>query len=1460
MKRILGLDLGTTSIGFAYIKEGENEKELSSIEKIGVRVNPLTTDEQTNFEKGKPLTTNADRTLKRGARRNLDRYQLRREDLIEILKKASLISDDSILTENGKNTTFETWRLRAKAVNEKIEKHEFARVLLAINKKRGYKSSRKTKNEEDGQAVDGMGIAKLLYEENLTPGQLSFQILQNGKTLLPDFYRSDLQAEFNKVWNFQKQFYSEIFTDEFYKELQGKGQRATSALFWITCKFNIAEIKDLEDSLKTEKTIKFNKRQQKKLQAYKWRSDAISKQLPKEEVAYVLTEINNDLNKSSGYLGAISDRSKKLYFNKETVGQHLYRQLQKNQHTRLKNQVFYRQDYLDEFEIIWETQAKFHSELTKELKEEIRDIVIFYQRKLKSQKGLISFCEFESREIVKNGREKTVGLRVASKSSSMFQEFKIWQILSNLEFRNKTTKEKLSLDLEAKEILFEELNLKGNLSASKIIELLGCESKDWELNYKTIEGNRTNKSLYEAYLKILEIEGYDVKDLLKVKSNKDELELDDLNVPATKIKNMVNKIFDTLEISTEILDFDADLDGKDFEKQASYQLWHLLYSAEDDSKKYSEDDILTYGNDNIGLKKQLCAKFGFKPEHAKILVNVDFQDDYGNLSSKAMRKIYPYIKEHQYSDACEQAGYRHSKYSLSKEELKKRELKPHLELLKKNSLRNPVVEKILNQMVNVVNTLIDNEKKKDPNFKFDEIRIELARELKKNAKERAEMTTNINAAKMRHEKIVKRLQSEFGVANPTRNDIIRYKLYEELKNNGYKDLYTNTYIPREKLFTKEIDIEHIIPQSKAFDDSFSNKTICYREENLKKGNRTAIDYIQSEYGGEKLEEYLNRITALNKNWGKDKQEEGISKAKFQKLQKRESEIGEGFAERDLRDSQYIAKKAKSMLFEITPSVVSTSGSITDRLREDWDLINVMKELNLPKYRMLGLAEIQERKFGKQVEVITDWTKRNDHRHHAMDALAVAFTKRNHIQYLNYLNARKNENHKLHANIIAIEKKETELVENGNGSKKRLFKKPLPNFRQVAKEHLENVLVSHKAKNKVVTKNKNKTKSKKGEKVKIELTPRGQLHKETVYGKYHYYNSKEEKVGTKFNKETIAQVSNPLYRKLLLQRLEENNNDPKKAFGGKNALVKNLIYLDKIKTEVLPEKVKLVWLEEDFSIRKDITPENFKDLKTIEKVLDDGVKRVLKKRLSDFGNDPKKAFSDLGKNPIWLNEEKGISIKRVTISGVKNAEHLHYKKDHLGNFILDDDGHKIPVGYVSTGNNHHIAIYRDENGELLDYVVSFSDAVKRKSYGLPIVPKDTNKLWDKVFQLGIDNQSILATLPRQGLQLEFSMKQNECFVFPNEAMDFNPKEVDLHNPNYKKLISPNLFIVQTISKVMYGNNAVRDYVFRHHLDTTKDKSSALKGVSHQIIKSLSHLHGIVKVRINHLGDIVSVGEY
>ena len=1354
MKKILGLDLGTNSIGWAVVNEAETSEENSSIVKLGVRVNPLTVDELSNFEKGKSITTNADRTLKRSMRRNLQRYKLRRENLIELLKEKGFIDDDTILSENGNKTTFETCRLRAKAATEEILLKEFARVLLMINKKRGYKSSRKAKSTEEGQLIDGMEIAKRLYEEDLTPGQLSLQLLESGMKYMPDFYRSDLQSEFEKVWDAQKRYYPELLSDELKEELQGKNKTQTWAIF--------AKYAHVEGTKRATKGFELKK------ENYQWRSASLSEKLDLEQLAVVLQEINGQINNASGYLGNISDRSKALYFNKQTVGQYQMAQLDKNPNYSLKNQVFYRQDYLNEFETIWESQAKYHPELTQELKKEIRDIVIFYQRPLKSQKGLISFCEFESRQIELeiDGKKKikTIGLRVCPKSSPLFQEFKIWQILNNIQVTSEQEGKRF-LYQEEKEKLFAELNYKEKLSKAEAIKLLYGNQNGIEINYKDLEGNKTQAALFKAYQTIIEMSGHGEYDFSKI--------------PAAKAVDIVSEVFAGLGFNTDILRFDASLEGKAFEQQPMFKLWHLLYSYEGDKSELG----------NQKLVEKLFEAYGFDKEYATVLAGVVFHEDYGSLSSKAIRKILPHLKDGlDYSVACEYAGYKHSKNSLTKEEIADKVLKDKLDLLPQNSLRNPVVEKILNQMVNVVNAIVDEYGKPD------EIRIELARELKKSAKEREELTKSINQTTRLHDEYVKVLQAEpFNLAHVSRNDIIRYKLYEELKLNGYKTLYSNTYIPREKLFSKEFDIEHIIPQAKLFDDSFSNKTLEVRQVNIDKGNATALDFVEEKYGEQGTMEYKSRVENLFKN-------NVISKTKRDKMLMKEADIPSGFINRDLRDSQYIAKKAHEMLNELVHYVVPTTGSVTDRLREDWQLVDVMQELNWNKYDSLGLTEIIELRDGQRIHRIKDWTKRNDHRHHAMDALTIAFTKRSYIQYLNNLNARVqkgvdeyfdldmveladlNKEQRSSA-IYGIEKKE--LYRDYHG--KLRFKSPIPleEFRAEAKKQLENILVSIKAKNKVVTQNVNVSKKKNGKNKKMQLTPKGQLHLETIYGSMK-----------------------------------------KRVVKGKNTVFETV-----------------------YTIRKEIAP----DLK-IDKIVDAHIRQIIQIRLDENNGDAKKAFSNLDENPIWLNKEKGISIKRVTITGINNAVALHDKRDKNGNIIFDEYGNKQPVDFVNTGNNHHVAIYRkpktdkkgnvitDDNGtiqyELDEKLVSFYEATSRAMLGLPIIDKEYRKV--------------------DGWQFLFTMKQNEYFVFPRYdekgRMVFNPLDYDekwyKNSENYA-LISPNLFRVQKMTN--------KDYFFRHHLETTVQDIAALKGVTWMRC-GLSGLESILKVRINHIGKVVSIGEY
>jgi len=1360
MKRVLGLDLGTTSIGWAVVDQAASQEEKSKIIQLGVRVNPITVDEQSSFENGKSITTTADRTLKRGMRRSLQRYKQRREHLVGLLKKHGIINDDTLLNENGNATTFQTYRLRAKAAHEEISLEEFARVLLMINKKRGYKSNRRADSQEDGELIDGMAVAKKLYNEHLTPGEFAYHILQSGKRFIPSFYRSDLQNEFDKIWNCQNQFYPQVLTAELKDKLTDRSKKDTENIFFAIHHISSATVKDRKTATLT---------------IYKWRVQALRQQLDLEQVVAVLASLNGAIAGASGYLGHISDNSKELYFGHMTVGEYLMRGLEQDPHFRVKNRVFYRQDYLNEFEQIWETQRRFHPELTAELKEKIRDTVIFYQRKLKSQKGLIAYCELEGREItVKvDGKEKRVmtGPKVCPRSMPLYQEFKMWQVINNLRLQSKIDGTQVPLTMEQKKLLHDALNVEGDMQAARVLKVLALKPKDYGINCDEVPGNTTNAALFKKYKSIVEWTGHDVEKFDKLSASE-------------KIA-LVESVFKALKFNTDFLG-----DGCD-EQSKAFRLWHLLYSYEGD-------------NSNTGIDKlvdHICSLTALPADYAKAVAQVKFDDDYGSLSAKAIKKILPYMQQGMmYSEACEAAGYRHSKSSLTREEIAAKQLLQHLEVLPKNSLRNPVVEKILNQMVHVVNAC------QDAYGPFDEIHVEMARELKLTSKQREERTKALNQRTKETEEIKQKLIKDFNVPHPSRNDIIKYRLYMELAPNGFKTLYTDTPISHEKLFTREFNIEHIIPQAKMFDDSFTNKTLETAEANLDKSKMTAYDYVLSRQGEEGAKRYKAKIEKL---FG------ASNPKKCERLLMRETDIPDGFLNRDLSDSQYIARKAKEMLGKITRVVVPTTGAITARLREDWQIVDVMKELNLEKYEKLGLVETYSDRDGRCVKRIKDWSKRNDHRHHAMDALAIAFTQPSHIQLLNHLNAHESDDIK--ANAYALMRRT--LTKGGT------FIPPMENFRTVAKKHLEAVLVSIKAKNKVVTPHVNRIKGSAHH--QLTLTPRGQLHKDFFYSKKYFYATKVEKVGKSFNAAKIATVCKKTYREALLRRLQEYGGDPAKAFTGKNSLLKNPLYVDESNMKVVPSKVKTVTMEEFFSKRNLVD----KDLK-IDDVVDEGIKEILRKRLDEYG-DVNEAFANLRDNPIWFNKQADIAVKRVTTKErITNPIYIHEKRDNAGRFILDEKGNRRPNDFVNPRNNNHVAIFEDEDGNLHEHIVSLYDAVNLARKGLPIVDKLYNS--DK------------------GWKFLYTMKRNELFVVPDLEHGFNPAEIDLMDVKNYPAISKHLYRVQKITK--------KDYFFKLHIDTTSEFQAPLKDIHWKRITKENDLKGFVKVRVDHIGHIVAVGEY
>ena len=176
---------------------------------------------------------------------------------------------------------------------------------------------------------------------------------------------------------------------------------------------------------------------------------------------------------------------------------------------------------------------------------------------------------------------------------------------------------KRELYQEEKELLAAELSIKEKLSKSDILKLLFDNPQELDLNFKEVQGNLTQANLFAAYKTIIEQTGHTL----------------DLKKSASEILQNVEQIFSEFGYNTDIIRFNSDADNLDDEPM--YKLWHLLYSFEGDNSKTGKENLIN----------KISDLYGFEKEYATILANITFQDDYGSLSTKAIRKILPYLKE-----------------------------------------------------------------------------------------------------------------------------------------------------------------------------------------------------------------------------------------------------------------------------------------------------------------------------------------------------------------------------------------------------------------------------------------------------------------------------------------------------------------------------------------------------------------------------------------------------------------------------------------------------------------------------------------------------------------------------------------------------------------------------------------------------------------------------------------------
>ncbi len=840
-----------------------------------------------------------------------------------------------------------------------------------------------------------------------------------------------------------------------------------------------------------------------KLDLWGLRAQAVENKISLRELGRVLCHLNQkrgyrtvksdfEDKKQGAYVQAVVKRYDELHDRGLTIGQYLYNGLKSDPAFRCKERIYPRNAYIEEYDAIMACQRLFYPELlTDEVISHIRDYIIFHQRPLRSCKHLVAKCELERHDVEIRGRVRNCGPKVAPRSSPLFQVCKIWESINNLNIKNNRN-DSYILSVEQKRAIFDFMNTHKKLKINDFKSLLGIKSREWQIGKSLgtgLQGNTTYCAIAEALGNYARKE-----DMLRF----DLRVIDDCS--ANPETGEVLKIIDP-----------------SFESQPLYRLWHTLYSISDISE----------------LRKTLRKGFGIEDDAVlDALCRIDFvKSGYGNKSARAMRRILPYLQEGMsYYDAKCAAGYGDT--TLTLEENRIRPLADSLSPIHKGELRQPVVEKVLNQLVNLVNTLMSEY------GRFDEIRVELARELKQSREERAETTKMIGAATKENDRIAEIIK-EYGLT-PTRSRIQKYKMWEE---SGKICMYCGQPVKvKEFLQGFGVEIEHIIPRSLMFDDSFSNKVCACRECNQEKNNRTAYDYMKSKSEGE-FNAYLSRVADFAE---KNK----ISKTKQKKLLMPASELPEDFIERQLRESQYIAKKAKAILQSVCRNVYATSGSITDLLRHIWGWDDVLHNLNLERYRNAGLTKNAEREIDGRivsVERIAEWSKRMDHRHHAIDALTIACTKQGYIQRINNLNSLKEVAFKSYSD----ERQDATTQQRLTRLERYIAMQPHFSTSEVAAA-VRNIAVSFKSGKRAASVGKRYV-YRGGKRVCAQtgvIIPRGPLSEETVYGCIHK-NGKEEivvkyKVGTILLKD-VDYVVDKRIREILRNRLEQFGGKPEKAF-------------------------------------------------------------------------------------------------------------------------------------------------------------------------------------------------------------------------------------------------------------------------------------------------------------------------
>lgn len=250
-----------------------------------------------------------------------------------------------------------------------------------------------------------------------------------------------------------------------------------------------------------------------------------------------------------------------------------------------------------------------------------------------------------------------------------------------------------------------------------------------------------------------------------------------------------------------------------------------------------------------------------------------------HLSAKALRKLIPHLEKGMtYAEACKEV-YGEQKSSITK--------KNKLSLFDIEPINNPVVRRAVSQTIRVINAVVREYGAPEV------VRVELAREMGKPYDVRTQMTKKQEANAKRNEELRQQIKKIKG-AEPTGQDIVKFKLFQD--QNGVC-LYSGQNLDITRLFEAGyVDVDHIIPYSISFDDSYTNKVLVRSPENRQKGNRIPADYFKSDPA--RWQRFETLVNTQVHNW---KKKRNLLTQALSEEQKN------GFKQRNLVDTQYIAR-------------------------------------------------------------------------------------------------------------------------------------------------------------------------------------------------------------------------------------------------------------------------------------------------------------------------------------------------------------------------------------------------------------------------------------------------------------------------------------------------------------------------------------------------------------------------